>query len=129
MGSPVGMGPWRADPTRWYTPGACGPETRAGVSSRKGGRSSVQTTGAGREEGPGSSYGSAQAPNAPPRPLFRETRPPQGRHIDPLKDPQSEAARTDANNLKTPMAKKPQLKSTSEEDNRAANCGLQRTRL
>ena len=71
-----------------------------------------------------------------PRPLFRETRPPQGRHIDPLtwdrhspKDPQSEAARTDANNLKTPMAKKPQLKSTSEEDNRAANCGLQRTRL
>ena len=34
--SPVGMGPWGADPTRWYTPGACGPETRAGVSSRKG---------------------------------------------------------------------------------------------
>lgn len=65
MGSPVGMGPWRADPTRWYTPGACGPETKAGVSSRKGGRSSVQTTEAGREEGPGSSYGSAQAPNAP----------------------------------------------------------------
>lgn len=82
--SPVGMGPWRADPTRWYTPGACGPETRAGVSSRKGGRSSVQTMGAGREEGPGSSYGSAQAQHAPPRPLFRETRPPQGRHTDPL---------------------------------------------
>ena len=34
--SPVGMGPWGADPTRWYTPGACRPETRAGVSSRKG---------------------------------------------------------------------------------------------
>lgn len=43
----------------------------------------MQTTGAGREEGPDSSYGSAQTQNPPLRPLFRETSPPQG-HPDPL---------------------------------------------